>query len=97
MGFSGFLQLCKRGCVRRICIKSLEDVMSKSTSSDVWMWAGSNYYGGSIYRHPDGFHAIECFNAYHQSIGFEVWEDGTSDKNWREKFLGKVRHVADLP
>ena len=67
--------------------------------SNDWKLTGFNCYGGQVYRHPDGFHAIENFNYYHQSVGFEVFEDGPDTKNepWNDQFIGRIRHFKDLP
>ena len=56
-----------------------------------WVRSGVNYYGGQIYRHPDGFKAIERFNYYYESVGFEVSVEDPYEH------IGNVDSANELP
>lgn len=62
----------------------------KVVEAFMWMFYRNNYYGGRIFKHTDGWKAIECFNYYYHPIGFSV-----SDEHGM--FVGYVRSVEELP
>ena len=59
-----------------------------------WKFKTFNHYHGRVYQHPEAI-AIELFNYYYQSIGFEVFlkKEGESTGG----FLGKVKSPSELP
>ena len=40
-----------------------------------WTFVGLNYYGGQVWKHSEGWRAIECFTYYYRSRGYEITDE----------------------